>query len=79
MSIQATKLNIPTHSKEIHMDIEQEECQFINDPIIQTRCNQLRIPNQSMNYKEHSRTTENNFTFEPFEQSSHIQVSPDHI
>ncbi|CAD8103993.1 unnamed protein product [Paramecium primaurelia] len=75
MSIQATKLTISTHSKDIHMDIEQEECQFINEPILQTRCNQLGMLNQ----KEHSRTTENNFTFEPFEQSSLIQVSSDHI
>ncbi|CAD8190939.1 unnamed protein product [Paramecium octaurelia] len=73
MSIQATKFTIPSHSKEIHMDIEQEE--FINEPMLQTRCNQLGM----LNHREHSRTTENNFAFEPFEQPLLTQVPPDHM
>lgn len=32
-------LTVPKHSKEIHMDIEEEECQFINEPILRTTYN----------------------------------------
>lgn len=32
-----------------------------------------------LNQREHSRTTENNFTFEPFDQPSLTQVPPDHM
>ncbi|CAD8125676.1 unnamed protein product [Paramecium sonneborni] len=58
------------------MDIEQEECELINQAMIQTRCNLLGIPKQNKTQKEQSRTTENIYSHEPFEQQS---SQPEHI
>ncbi|CAK84748.1 unnamed protein product (macronuclear) [Paramecium tetraurelia] len=78
LSIRAAKLTIPAETKEIQMDVEQEECEFINQAMIQTRCNLLGMPKQSKSKKDHSLTTENNFAFDPSEQSANIQAPRPH-
>ncbi|CAD8178964.1 unnamed protein product [Paramecium octaurelia] len=78
LSIRAAKLTIPAETKEIQMDIEQEECEFINQAMIQTRCNLLGMPKQSKSKKDQSLTTEKNFAFETSEQSAIVQAPRPH-
>ncbi|CAD8125328.1 unnamed protein product [Paramecium sonneborni] len=75
MSIQSIKLTIPTNSNKIHMDIEQEECELIDQQKIQTKCNIIRMSQQNQQLRDHSKITQNNT--QHLEQQS--QISCDHI